>query len=551
MKFRNGLCFLCCLFLLSTSVLASTAVRRYALAVGSNFGGSDRTRLRYAVSDAESFARVMETLGGVYSSELILLNQPTLLELEDSLEELRNRIASLDTSSQDTGRTEVIVYVSGHANETGLLLGKEIFSYRSLRNWMDLVEADVRIAVLDACASGAITRLKGSRRRSPFLVDASSDMRGHAFLTSSSADEVAQESDSIGRSFFTHYLVSGLRGAADTSGDGRVTLNEAYQFAFHETLGRTTETQAGTQHPSYDINLSGTGDVVMTDVRVTSAVLVLDEKLSGRFFVRNSDDQLEVELFKPAGRSVELGLEPGRYEIICVTDSGNSISTANLEEEDRFVLNADQFSMTEREPVVVRGEGIDPRFGGLDGRWRLGMILGSWYSGGLGSSDSDYVWDKHNLKMGAIASYWINEKWALDFTVWAYPQHLVQETNITPDNTYIAAFLFGGRRYFPGFGGLRPSIKPFLSAAFGPYFRGGLEQNGDKIHDVAAGGNVGGGIDFQLARWCMVGTKLGYNFTSDFTRDPTGTYGSKTSYSGFDLGINFNILLGKGSNRWD
>ena len=30
-----------------------------------------------------------------------------------------------------------------------------------------------------------------------------------------------------------------MRGAADVSGDGKVTLNEAYQFAFHETLGGT------------------------------------------------------------------------------------------------------------------------------------------------------------------------------------------------------------------------------------------------------------------------------------------------------------------------
>jgi uncharacterized caspase-like protein len=65
-------------------------------------------------------------------------------------------------------------------------------------------------------------------------------MRGYAFLTSSSPDEVAQESDHIGASFFTHYLVSGLRGAADVTGEGKVTLNEAYQFAFNETLGHNT-----------------------------------------------------------------------------------------------------------------------------------------------------------------------------------------------------------------------------------------------------------------------------------------------------------------------
>ena len=132
-------------------------------------------------------------------------------------------------------------------------------------------------------------------------------MRGHAFLTSSAETEAAQESDRIRASYFTHYLISGFRGAADLSGDGKVTLNEAYQFAFNETLGRTVDTKGGAQHPSYDINLSGTGDVVMTDVRQTSATLVLGEDLEGRFFVRNAARELIVELFKPRGRRVELG----------------------------------------------------------------------------------------------------------------------------------------------------------------------------------------------------------------------------------------------------
>ena len=77
-------------------------------------------------------------------------------------------------------------------------------------------------------------------------MDASSDMRGHAFLTSSAADERAQESDRIAASYFTYYLVSGLRGAADINPDKRVTLQEAYQFASQETLARTERSQAGT-----------------------------------------------------------------------------------------------------------------------------------------------------------------------------------------------------------------------------------------------------------------------------------------------------------------
>ena len=38
-----------------------------------------------------------------------------------------------------------------------------------------------------------------------------------------------------------------------------------YRYAFDETLARTENTQAGPQHPSYDIQLTGAGDLVLTD----------------------------------------------------------------------------------------------------------------------------------------------------------------------------------------------------------------------------------------------------------------------------------------------
>jgi uncharacterized caspase-like protein len=59
------------------------------------------------------------------------------------------------------------------------------------------------------------------------------DASGEVVITSSSADELSQESDEVGGSYFTHYLLSGLRGAADTSGDGEVTLDEAYRYVYY------------------------------------------------------------------------------------------------------------------------------------------------------------------------------------------------------------------------------------------------------------------------------------------------------------------------------
>lgn len=64
-----------------------------------------------------------------------------------------------------------------------------------------------------------------------FDFDEARSYEGRVYITSSAAGERAQESDEIQGSVFTHYLLAGLRGAADDSGDRRVSLEEAYRFA--------------------------------------------------------------------------------------------------------------------------------------------------------------------------------------------------------------------------------------------------------------------------------------------------------------------------------
>ena len=48
-----------------TKVVSSLPIRRFAIIVGSNDGGRERVKLQYAASDAGSFSRVMETMGGL------------------------------------------------------------------------------------------------------------------------------------------------------------------------------------------------------------------------------------------------------------------------------------------------------------------------------------------------------------------------------------------------------------------------------------------------------------------------------------------------------
>ncbi|MFP2934192.1 caspase domain-containing protein, partial [Pyxidicoccus sp. 3LG] len=336
------------------------AVRRFALLVGVNDGGPGRAKLRYAVTDARSFGDVLEELGGVQPQDRMMMMEGDRAAFEAALSRFKAMIAAAKGSG---GRTEALIYYSGHSDEEGLLLHKDRFGYRELRQALESLPADVRIAILDSCASGTLARQKGGVRRPAFLVDASTAVRGHAILTSSSEDEVSQESDRIGGSFFTHNLVSGLRGAADATGDGRVTLHEAYQFAFHETLARTEQTRAGAQHPAYDIELAGTGELVMTDLRSTAAVLVLGEILDGRLYVRDASGRLVVELKKFAGRSTELGLQPGKYTVMREAHGEGSQAELELTQGGRAVLAETAFRKVGLELTAMRGGGT-PRLTG-------------------------------------------------------------------------------------------------------------------------------------------------------------------------------------------
>ncbi|WP_181369069.1 caspase family protein [Fibrobacter succinogenes] len=343
------------LFLASNADAATESgrINRYVVAVSANNGGAGRPMLRYAESDARSFAKVLKEMGGVLPQNVILVKEPSVVALQ---KEFANLDAKILQDKASNGRDEVLVYYSGHADEKGLRLGEETYAWKDLRNRIDALSADVKIAVIDACGSGAITRVKGGKAVPAFMVDQSSDMKGYAFITSSTQDESSQESDKLKGSFFTHSLVSGLRGAGDLSSDGRVTLSEAYQFAFNETLQKTETTLGGAQHPSRDMNLAGTGDVVMTDLRATSAGLDLDESVGGRLYIRDADGELVAELNKKQGHAMSLGLPAGNYTVNLQQKTDYMGATVALVNGKREKISMGNFTSVVAEQTVFRGE---------------------------------------------------------------------------------------------------------------------------------------------------------------------------------------------------
>jgi hypothetical protein len=533
-------CWLLALAANAVDAQPDTRLRRYTLIVGANFGGADRPLLKYGVSDAERFARVLVDLGGVNAANNTILKEPKLRDLIDGLDLLTRRVTEAARVAGPGMRTEVIVYYSGHADEKGLLLGEDRYSYVSLRNRLDQIPADVRIAVLDACASGAFTRIKGGKARPPFLVDQSTSMRGHAFLTSSAATEVAQESDRIRASYFTHYLVSGLRGAADLSGDGRITLNEAYQFAFSETLGRTVDSRGGAQHPSYDINMSGTGDVVMTDVRQLSATLVLGKEVEGRFFVRNAAQELIVEVYKPYGRTISLGVEPGAYEVRVEVEKAALVAKVSVADGGQATVDRQQFNPTAVEPTRSRGSADVVLPYSVEGRQRLDLRIGMWRIGDIGGAAPLVGTD--DVMGGVQYTRYLKENLAITFAVEGI------ETGVGNGTvSSVVAFPLAVRWNPLPFGRQNDGIKPFISVGAGPVLGEHVSGNRAFSENVRTSGTVGshlrGGADFHFARSFAIGVDAGYNWLADFD-EPVG---GRRNYSGFSMSLGLGWLIGRGT----
>ncbi len=359
--------FVCCVLAAMTTcarhasakdtTTSTPRLRRYALIIGSNTGGgAGRDTLRYAGHDADTVAQVLEQLGGVAGKDLSLLSEPTTTVLDRELDALSKRVRSERKRGQ---RVELVVYYSGHSDESGILLGGARYDYVRLRDRIRAVPADVHIAIVDSCASGSFTRTKGGTKKPPFLHDTSNQVEGFAFLSSSSADEDAQESDRIGASFFPYVLVTALRGAADRNRDGMITLTEAYAFSYEHTLGRTQNTKHGPQHPAYEMHLSGTGDVVITDLRTSDSALVLPAALRGRVTIIDENGRVTLELTKDAGEPLSLALPTDSYTVHVENKAGVFEATITMARAGTTELDETELRRVAGERTTARGIASD------------------------------------------------------------------------------------------------------------------------------------------------------------------------------------------------
>ena len=228
--------------------------------------------------------------------------------------------AQLDRAHAEGKRTLFLFYYSGHGDQEALELGSSRLPLRDLRSYLEqLSGADVRVAFVDACQSGALTGREG-RPTCTGLRDPSGRSRqrqGHGDRDLLDGQRAVAGVRRLGGSFFTHNIMAGLRGAADSSHDGQVTLGEVYQFAFRRTLASTAASLVGGQHPTYDYRMSGAGDVILARTRPNDARLVFPRETGVTYTVVNKGrGEVIAELGSTSAEDVYLALPAGEYRVV-------------------------------------------------------------------------------------------------------------------------------------------------------------------------------------------------------------------------------------------
>ena len=158
----------------------------------------------------------------------------------------------------------LVLYFSGHGvrDEYGALylavkntnrarLRSTAIKSDFIREAMDQSRSKRQVLILDCCNSGAFAQ--GTKAEVGGSVGTASAFEGTGYgrvvLTASDSTQFAWEGDKVTgqteNSLFTHYLVKGLEGEADANGDGRITIDELYDYAFEQIINITPKQTPG------------------------------------------------------------------------------------------------------------------------------------------------------------------------------------------------------------------------------------------------------------------------------------------------------------------
>ena len=219
---------------------------RVALVVATaSYQDSTLSQLRATADDAQTLTEVLgdPSIGGF-----------TVTSVVDADERQVRRTIDVFLSGRSTGDV-VLVYLSCHGvlDRRGRLYFAATDTMKDqlsstgipaawLQEQLEECRARQQVLILDCCFSGAFAKGRKGDGELDLERRLAGNARGRAILTASRSGEYSFTGDAllgatVSGSVFTAGLVEGLRtGAADTGGDGYISVDEAYDFVSRYVL---------------------------------------------------------------------------------------------------------------------------------------------------------------------------------------------------------------------------------------------------------------------------------------------------------------------------
>lgn len=208
------------LALLSLAVNART----YVLVTGvSNYQGTNND-LQQSTKDAKAF----------YDLMIKHTNDVTILTSKNATRQnVLNKLKKI-TKAAKNGDC-IMLFYSGHGAPGYICLYDEFLAYSDIVTTMKKSKASQKVLIVDACHAGTVN----------------TDISQHNFtekdgiicMMSSRPEEYSMENSVLGSGYFTQGLLKAFRGKGDANRDKRITVIEAFKYAYSDVVKRSMQRQ--------------------------------------------------------------------------------------------------------------------------------------------------------------------------------------------------------------------------------------------------------------------------------------------------------------------
>lgn len=215
--------------------------------------------LRFTDDDAyRMYAFLKSPEGGALSDDrlrILIDEDATRNNILTQLKEVFSRAGSNDL---------VLLYFSGHGLQGSFLPSDfDGFNNKVLHEEINQVfknsRARYKICIADACHSGSLLAMKSTTTArnalEKYYATLAQAAPGTALILSSKSNETSLESSGLRQGVFSHFLIKGLKGEADSNFDKIVTIQELYNYTESNVRTYTGNRQSPVIKGRYDRNM--------------------------------------------------------------------------------------------------------------------------------------------------------------------------------------------------------------------------------------------------------------------------------------------------------